>query len=205
MQARFLAIEGLDGSGGTTQTAALAACLRDLGARVLTTREPSDLPAGRLIRAALRGEAQVSDRVLPYLFAADRRDHLDREILPGLAGGTWVLSDRYLASSLAYQSLEIPFSRVVELNADFPLPDVTIQLDLPPEACMARILARGAARERFEGLELLRSIDAGYTRALAWCEARGGRVVRVDASAPAADVTRAILQSLRDLGMLSAP
>lgn len=182
MTGLLVAIEGLDGSGGTTQTRLLSDWLRSRGRGVLVTREPSDLPVGLLIRDALRGRAPLGDAVLPYLFAADRRDHLDREILPGLARGEVVITDRYLASSLAYQSLVLDFDRVASLNADFLLPDLTVMLDLAPARCLERIGGRGAARERFEELEALEAVAAGYERALAWTAARGGPLLRVDGS-----------------------
>jgi dTMP kinase len=207
--ARFIAIEGLDGSGGTTQTTLLAASLRERGLQVLVTREPSDGPVGQLIRAVLRGRSigveggpfldagVLGDTVLPYLFAADRRDHLDRVILPALREGAWVLTDRYFHSSLAYQSLALPFALVAELNAPFPDPDLTVMLDLPPACCLDRILARGGARERFETLERLESVASNYERALDWAARRGAAILRMDASLPPETLRDRILGSLR--------
>ncbi len=180
---RFLAVEGLDGSGGTTQVELLARALRVRGLEVVVTGEPTrDLPIGRVIRQALRGEQPISDGVLPYLFAADRRDHLDRRILPALERGAWVISDRYLASSLAYQSMAVDFAYVAELNGRFPMPSLTIMLALDPAASLARVTARGQQMERFEVLETLERVHAGYERALAWCRGRGGSVADIDAS-----------------------
>jgi dTMP kinase len=196
---RFIAIEGLDGSGGTTQIARLAAVLHAQGRDVLVTGEPTKLPVGRLIRQALRGEAPLPDGVLPYLFAADRRDHLEREILPALAAGTWVLSDRYLASSLAYQSLAMDFGRVVALNADFRLPCLTIMLALSPAASLARVTARGQQLERFEVLETLRRVEQGYARALSWCRSQGAAVAEIDASGSVEEVHAAVLASVQAL------
>lgn len=177
-----MAIEGLDGSGGTTQVAALEKRLRQEGIPVHATREPSDGPVGDLVRRVLRGQVEVSDDVLPYLFAADRRDHVDREVSPHLRAGTWVVTDRYLASSLAYQSLSMPFSRVVELNGDYPVPELTVFLDLAPFVCIRRIQARGHHPEHFERLDRLEAILEKYDQALRYCERRGGSVVSVDAS-----------------------
>jgi dTMP kinase len=189
---RLIAIEGLDGSGGTTQVALLATALRARGYQVLVTGEPTRGPIGRLIRQALRGEEPLSDGVLPYLFAADRRDHLDREILPALSAGTWVISDRYLASSLAYQSLAVDFEHVVALNGQFRLPCLTIMLALSPEASLARVNARGEQIERFEVLETLRRVEQGYARALEWCRAQGAAVAEIDASGSVEEVRAAV-------------
>jgi dTMP kinase len=180
---RFLAVEGLDGSGGTTQVALLAQALRARGLEVVVTGEPTrDLPVGRLIRQALRGEQPVADGVLPYLFAADRRDHLDRRVLPALARGAWVISDRYLASSLAYQALAVDFDHVVALNSRFRHPCLTLMLELDPATSLARVASRGEQRERFEVLETLQRVHAGYHRALDWVRGQGAVVAVIDAS-----------------------
>jgi len=183
----FVTIEGLDGSGGTTQVAMLAAAWarREPGRELVTTREPTDGPVGRLIRAQLVAgggdDRRVGDAVLPYLFAADRRDHLDYLVLPALARGAVVLSDRYALSSFAYQAAAHGLAHVMELNRAFPAPTLTVLLDLPPEACLARIERRGAPRDRFETLDRLATVAAGYEAALR--ASPGWNVLRVDASA----------------------
>jgi dTMP kinase len=182
----FITIEGLDGSGGTTQLAMLADAFaaREPGREVVRTREPSPGPVGVLLRQALAG-GEIGDAVFPYLFAADRRDHLDRVVLPALARGAVVISDRYALSSYAYQSLAVGLERVMAINADFPAPDLTVVLDLPAEDCLARITARGGTRERFETLERLRAVAAAYDAAIAACPT--WRVARVSgAGEPAA-------------------
>ncbi len=177
MSGCFIAVEGLDGSGGTTQVQMLAS--RIAGAHI--TAEPSQGPIGLLIKQALRGEAPIADGVLPLLFAADRQDHLSREILPRLAQGEVVITDRYYASSLAYQSLSAPFDEVARLNEGFRAPDVTLFLDLSPEDCLERINVRGEAKERFETLDRLTLISASYGATLAFLGARGESITCVDA------------------------
>ena len=203
MEGRFLVIEGLDGSGGTTQCQRLTAWLRDVvGREVVLTREPTDLPVGRFIRQALAPDTEasvLSDAVLPYLFAADRRDHLDRRVLPALRRGAVVISDRYLHSSLAYQSLSIGFERVAALNKDFPVPDLTVFLQLSPELCVERIGARNETKERFERLSMLREIHKSYDRVLEHCERRGDAVARLDASLPISVVFEHLLDRVRPL------
>ncbi len=185
-------MEGLDGSGGTTQVMRLCDAL---GAHA--TAEPSGGPVGQLIRAALKGEEPVGDGVLPLLFAADRTDHLEREILPRLAAGEIVVTDRYYASSLAYQSLVSPLAEVARLNASFRAPDITVFLDLSPEACMERIEKRGASRERFEKLEALKNIADAYEAALALLSNRGEHVVRVNAQDTPDAVHAQVLEAVR--------
>ena len=185
-------MEGLDGSGGTTQVQRLCEAL---GAHA--TAEPSGGPVGQLIRASLRGEEPVADGVLPLLFAADRADHLEREILPRLAAGEIVVTDRYYASSLAYQSLVSPLAEMARLNAPFRAPVITIYLDLSPEACMERIERRGASRERFERLEALKDIAAAYGAALALLSERGEHIVRVDAQLAPDAVHAQVLEAVK--------
>jgi dTMP kinase len=182
----FITLEGLDGSGGTTQVERLRAAwaARAPGREVVCTREPSPGPVGRLLRQAL-ADVTIGEGVLPYLFAADRRDHLDRVVLPALARGESVLSDRYALSSFAYQAEAHGLNRVMRLNQDFPAPHLTILLDLDPAVCLTRILARGLPRDRFETLERLRTIQQGYEAAVH--AVSGGaapwNIVPIDASA----------------------
>lgn len=188
---RFVVIEGLDGSGGTTQVERLVGHAGRRG-EVVRTREPSDGPVGTLIRAQLAG-GELGDSVLPYLFAADRRHHLDSVVLPAVARGALVVSDRYALSSFAYQAAALGLDRVLALNADFPAPDLTVFLDLPPEACLDRILRRGLPRDRFETLERLTLIRTAYETAMA---RTGWPVLRVDAALPAGLVHEAIVEAL---------
>ena len=191
----FITFEGLDGSGGTTQLGLLEKRLREAGHAVVRTREPSDGPVGRLIRTELAG-GQVGDAVFGMLFAADRRDHLDRVVLPARANGAFVLSDRYFLSSLAYQSAALGLDRVWSFNAEFPAPDVVIMLDLPPAECLRRVEARGGVRDRFETLEQLTSIGARYEEAIGRCESRGDHIARIDASGSADDVHARVWEAI---------
>lgn len=197
MLPRFIAIEGIDGSGGTTQVGLLARALVARGHRVHTTAEPSGGPVGRFVRQALRDPDQrVGDAVLPYLFAADRRDHLDREVLPNLESGQVVITDRYLHSSLAYQSLVMGLAAVAELNARFRAPDLALLLELDPELCLQRIIARGEPRDRFEALDRLRAVHEAYDGVVVLARSRGERLVRIDASGSVAEVHARVLAAV---------
>lgn len=201
MSAIFIAMEGLDGSGGTTQTRLLAEWLRANGhAEVVTTAEPSTGPTGRFIRDVLNPAHEASvigDAVLPFLFAADRRDHLDREVIPALQRGAAVITDRYYHSSLAYQSLAVGLPTVAGLNERFRAPDVTIFLDLEPEISLARIEARGETLERFEAIDRLRSIAEAYDSVLIHCRARGEHIVRIPANGTVEDVHGRVLSAVK--------
>jgi len=199
----FIAIEGIDGSGGTTQTRLLVDWFHRQGcAEVLQTCEPSNGPVGRFIRQTLNPNHEAScvgDAVLPFLFAGDRRDHLDREIIPALQRGAAVVTDRYYHSSLAYQSLAIGLPAVATLNERFRAPDLTVFLDLDPEVSLARIESRGETLERFEALDRLRQIHEAYEAVLVHCRARGERVVSIDASATPEDIHAAIVTEIEAL------
>jgi dTMP kinase len=197
---RFLVLEGLDGAGTTTQLARLATWLRARGLSVLETREPTTGPIGRLIRATLRADADApAEGVLPWLFAADRADHLHRLVQPALQQGTWVLSDRYLHSSLAYQSLVAPLRDVYDLNRTFRVPDLTVFVHVPVGVALDRIAARGAAREIYEHRDRLEQVAAAYADVLALLEQRGDRIVRVDGTQSIDEVETDIRQRVTEM------
>ncbi len=200
----FLVLEGLDGAGTTTQTRHLAAWLRARGRSVHVTREPTAGPVGRIIRQVLqRAPDAPAEETLPWLFAADRADHLHREIEPALAAGSDVISDRYYHSSLAYQALTLPYPRVHALNADFRTPDLTLFVTVPVEVALTRIHARsavtGEAPELYEQRDRLLAIAASYDAVLADLRARGEPIVTIDGAATEADVTAAIVAATAPL------
>jgi dTMP kinase len=194
----FIAIEGIDGAGTSTQCARVAQALRERGRTVHTTREPSDNPIGKLIRAALPQGAtrRFDERTMALLFAADRLDHLHHEIAPLIAAGTYVLSDRYLMSSLAYQAeiLGEPTHGgwIAELNARARHADLTVLVDVDASVALARRQARGGAAERYDDHALQERLVERY-RALAEIVPR---CVRVDGAADLASVTAAIVRHI---------
>ena len=197
----FFVIEGLDGSGGTTQSRLLQEWLEASGYPSTLTQEPSNGPIGQFIRQALSysGTASsVGDNVFPYLFAADRRDHLDREILPTLEKGRHVVSDRYYHSSLAYQALSVGLPLVAELNAPFRAPDITFFLYLSPEVSFERVQLRGQPVERFETLDRLRSVSDAYQTVLAHCRSRGERIITIDATRSIEEIHQAIVTHIQE-------
>ncbi len=190
---RFVVIEGLDGAGTTTQAAELGKRLSGRGIVVLATAEPSRGPVGALIRAVLDrrlsgGGGRPFDRgALALLFAADRLDHVASEIVPALADGRWVVSDRYTPSSLAYQTLDLPLDFVAAINARAPRPDVTFLLDVPPAIALRRRRHERPEADLFETLDLQRRVAANY-RKLLRARRLGGPVVVVDGTAGVSDV-----------------
>ncbi len=197
-------LEGLDGSGTTTQAERLAAALRREGREVVVTAEPSRGPLGQQARLVLSGRLRggagadgFDPGALALLFAADRLDHLQSEILPALARGADVVCDRYTLSSLAYQSLTTgDLDWVAAVNARARAPDLTLFLEVSPRTALRRRFAASAEREIFEVPAFQRRVARAYRRALARVEAAGEAVAVVDGEAPAEAVTAALLESI---------
>jgi dTMP kinase len=162
----FIVLEGADGTGTTTQMAEIATHLRAAGRTVTTTCEPSLGSIGREIRARLKAgvHADVGWRALALLFAADRLDHVEREIAPALARGEIVISDRYVLSSLVYQSLHVDEEYVRTLNRYAPAPDLTLVFSVPLDEALARIAARKGTAEVYDARALQARVHEAYAR-----------------------------------------
>ena len=163
---RFISFEGPEGSGKSTQAARLAARLRERGADVTLTREPGGTELGRQIRTWLLHRDQAMGREAEFLlYSADRAEHLRMVVRPALERGGFVISDRFVDSSYAYQGygrgLDLDWLRAVSAGILGDVrPGLTFLLDLPPEEGLARL----AGRDRLEGesLEFHRRVRAGY-------------------------------------------
>lgn len=171
MNGQFFALEGIDGSGKSTQLRLLARRLEEAGIPCLTTREPTDGPVGRLLRQVLTGQVKCDSRVVAPLFAADRMDHLlngENGLCAAVEQGITVLSDRYYFSSYAYQSVDLPLEWVIEANrpcADLLRPTATLFIDLSPELALERIARNRAGTELFETRDRLTRTREQYFRA----------------------------------------
>ncbi len=204
---RFVVIEGIDGAGTTTQARLLGERLRGAGRRVLVTAEPSGGPIGALVRQVLSGrlrgratEGPFDPDALALLFAADRLDHARGEILPALADGFDVVSDRYTLSSLAYQSLTTGDGRWVgAINARAPAPDVTILLRVVPAVAFARRKGASHSREIFEKAEFQRRVAAAYEDSVRVLRRKGERVEVLDGGATPEAVADAIDEVVRSI------
>lgn len=200
--ARFITLEGGEGAGKSTQARALAEALRARGLPVLVTREPGGSAGAEAIRALLlQGEAgRWSPRAEALLFAAARADHLEKTILPALAAGEWVICDRFIDSTRAYQGAGgIEDAAILALHrfgAEGRLPDRTFVLDLPVAAGRARAEARdGAAADRFaaRGDPFHASVRESFHRIAA---AEPDRVRLIDAAQRPDAITAALLAEL---------
>jgi dTMP kinase len=182
---RLIVIEGLDGAGTTTQARRVVEYLNARGVRAHGTREPSDGPVGRLIREMLTGGHAIAGQTISQgtfglLFAADRLDHLQREVEPQLAAGTIVISDRWYHSSLAYQGTGADRDWIATLNARARRPELTIFLRVRPEVAAQRRAAARRQEELFEHIQMQQEVDAGYQATIAELLAQGERIETID-------------------------
>lgn len=199
MSGKLIVLEGIDGSGKGTQLDLLAEKLKASGHQVVLTREPSDSSIGQLIRQALSDASQFDEATMALLFAADRLEHI-KEIKAHLAKGAVVLCDRYVLSSLAYNSQTLTLEWVLSLNAEADKrlhPDLTLYFDLDAQTAMARIGARGNDRERYETQRQLYQVRDMY-RMLA--EVRhADNVVTIDASQPPEAIAETVWQAVENI------
>lgn len=167
----FIALEGIDGSGKSTQTKLLAEKLVAEGYKVYTTFEPTDSPIGSLIRNILKGRFKADHRTIAGLFVADRLDHLLNDvngIVKKLNEGFTVIVDRYYFSSYAYQGTHVDIDWVIQANsmsADILRPDINIFIDVAPEVSMHRLHNNRGQIELFETLENLKNVRDKYMEA----------------------------------------
>ena len=168
---RFLALEGIDGSGKSTQLQLLLERLGARGVEGCGTREPSDGPVGAMVRQILTGRVTADHRVIAGLFAADRLDHLVNRrdgILEQVRSGVTVVTDRYYFSSYAYHSVDVDMDWVIDsnrLSAELLRPDATIFLDVPVRRALERIGQNRSHTELFEKEDRLTATREKYLEA----------------------------------------
>ena len=200
-QGRFITLEGGEGAGKSTQITRLAARLRAKGISIEETREPGGTEGADAVRSLIvegagdRWDA-VSEGLLLY---AARRDHVERRIKPALAGGSWVLCDRFSDSTMAYQGYAHGLGKkwvsdLDKLTLQGFRPDFTIVLDLPIEIGLKRAAARGGP-DRFEklGTEFHEALREGF---LEIARSEPDRVAVIDADAPADDIEVAVFAAV---------
>ncbi len=188
----FIALEGVDGAGSTTQTRLLVDLLVEKGFRAVATKEPN--PAGFIEPAIRLSLAQPSGLpvVDALLFAADRADHVERLIKPALADRKIVVSDRYLESSIAYQCAQGLDERwIIAVNKYALKPDLTIIMDIDPEVSLRR---KHSPHERYENPVFLKRVRQKF---LERAERKGYEVV--DASKPVEEVHSEIVRRILPL------
>lgn len=184
---RFIALEGGEGAGKSTQAHLLAEALRERGMKVVTTREPGGTPGAEAIRALLLdGEGDGwNPRAEALLFAAARSDHVEKLIRPALANGAWVISDRFLDSSRAYQGgggglSDEDIRELHRIGSEGLLPDRTVLIEVSPEVAAERL-----ARRDLDGSDRIGSRSIAYHTRVAtafgrYAQQEPGRFIRVD-------------------------
>jgi len=181
----FICIEGLDGSGKTTQAKLLTQKLRKSHNAVYTA-EPSRGKIGTFIRNSyLYGERRLSSVIEALLFAADRVEHVENEVLPALHQGKLVISDRYVYSSLAYQGAAgLSLEWIEKVNEHALKPDLAVFIDVDPKTVMRRLKLKKSVMENMETLQKVRDV---YLKFVA-----KGELVRLDGNHAKDEVAEAL-------------
>ncbi|MFA4995565.1 MAG: dTMP kinase [Patescibacteria group bacterium] len=185
----FIAFEGLDGSGSTTQVDLLAKNLRGNGLTVSTTKEPTNNLIGGLIRGVLTKEWTIPAEGFQLLYAADRSHHLKHTIIPNLDKGDVVITDRYLFSSIAFGSIGADIEWLREINKHFILPDITFFIKVPPEVCIDRI---GKSRDGFELFEEEKKLEKTLATYELLAKDESNRFVIIDGEKEIGDIEKEI-------------
>ena len=176
-QGSLIVLEGIDGSGTTTHAKRLVEYLNARGIKVHLTAEPSQGSVGKFLRQALRDKT-LDPHTDALLFAADRTEHTLKEILPKIQDGYIVISDRYLLSTVCYQSAKSAVNPewIFTINRKAIEPDLTILLDVDPRVSLARIADR-PVKEKFETIQFLDAVRANYKKYV-----RPPKIIEVDSS-----------------------
>jgi dTMP kinase len=169
---RFIVIEGIDGAGTTTQAKMLVDWLVSSGRGGVFTSEPSAGPIGLLLRQILSKRTiarhpdgslhQINNETIALLFAADRLDHLECEVVPLVLEGQNVVSDRYYHSSFTYQSLLGDMDWIRSLNSPARAPDVTYLLDISAEIAAKRRMISRSGEELYEDIQTQKKLENSY-------------------------------------------
>lgn len=203
---RFLSIEGGEGVGKSTQIVALAKAIRSFGNDVILTREPGGTPGAEAVRQLLLGG--TDERWLPraeaLLFAAARSDHVERLIRPAIESGKWVISDRFIDSSRAYQGggsglSDADILALHQIGSNGLMPDRTLVLRLEPAEASKRADMRDDSRpDRIQGRDagFHSDVDVAF---FSYAESNPARVRLVDAAGAATDVTKRLIAEIADL------
>lgn len=163
---RFIVFEGLDGSGQSTQAELLESLLEEKGFKTVLTKEPTvESSAGKKIKEILNKRIEASSEALQKLFAEDRKEHLEKVVIPALDRGNFVVSDRYFYSSLAFGASDgLSLEWLMELNKDFLRPEQAFLLKTSPATCISRIEKRGTPKDLFEKEEKLAKVWTNYEK-----------------------------------------
>lgn len=190
----FVVLEGIDGSGTSTQCKILQT---KLPFDTYFTAEPTTGPVGKFLRKVLKGDTKLDSRTICYLFAADRAEHLySKEGVLEQAKSHIVVSDRYLYSSLAYQSIDCGLELPKALNASFVLPEFLFFFDIEAQVALQRIKDRDHI-DIYENLAFLNQTVQAYNKVLDLYKDSGTKIVKIDATLPVSSITEIIISNIQ--------
>lgn len=193
---KFIVLEGIDGSGITTQVESLRIWFERRGLPVYATKEPTRGLLGGIINEALDHEIRFAPDVMALLFAADRLNHLSKKIVPELAKGRHVICDRFILSGLAYQSLESDLDWLRSVNSKCLQPDVTVFLDIPVPVSMTRsrsdVWRSEDQVQLYEGQETLELVRTHFLSTIDLLRGEGQRIEIVDGTQGIAAINAAV-------------
>lgn len=203
-QGRFIVIEGIDGSGKSTQSRKIAQRLESQGYDIYHTFEPTNGPIGTLIRKMLEGKLDTDQRTLEYLFAADRTDHIVNKrygMRQKIDQGKIVLCDRYYFSSYAYHAQYIDMEWVIHantLNAQILRPDATLFIDVDPEICFDRIIQNRNRLDMYEKMDDLKAVRVNYFKAFERLKAEE-TIILINGNGSIEEVEERILKEVKNV------
>ena len=202
MEAKFITLEGIEGSGKTSSIKSITDLLDSKRITYVVTREPGGSSIGSELRSILLDpKTEISSEVELLLMLADRKDHVEKVILPNLETGNWVISDRFMDSSIAYQGggrkLDKKMIDSFSRNLNLPNPDLTLLFDVPVEISLSRVKARGEL-DRFEQekLDFHNRIREAY---LKLAEQNVNRIQIIDSSREIELMLKSVEQIIEDL------
>ncbi len=159
----IVSIEGIDGSGKTTQAKMLKDYLESKGYNAILLKEPTDGRFGKKIRSILTTQEKPDQFIMVELYALDRKENVEKNIIPSLKEGKIIILDRYVVSSLAYQSVDgISLEQILEKNSFAPIPDIVVILDLPEDEALKRLAKKNKIMDSFEKREFLKKVRMRY-------------------------------------------
>lgn len=195
----FIVFEGIDGAGTTTQAQLLTQYFNENKKTVFLTSEPSPAPSGKFLRRCLSGEFKLQASTLLMLFAADRNEHIFGKggILEALENFDYVISDRYLFSSLAYQGASGYFDLAKKCNEDFPLPETLFFFTIDIDRAFERVEKRACEKEIYENKLFQEKVSNMYKRVLNLYTESGMNIIMIDANKSIEEVHLQIREKIR--------
>ena len=201
-EARFISLEGIEGSGKTTSLQTINKILDKQSIEHINTREPGGSSIGNELRELLLNKkTTISSEVELLLMLADRKDHVDKVIKPNLNKGTWVVTDRFMDSTMAYQGggrgLEISKIELIAESLELPVPTLTLLFDLPVNLAFQRIADRENL-DRFESepIDFHNKIREAYLRL---AEKHKDRIVIIDSSKSLKEVSAQVKKAINQI------